>query len=227
MAGVGVVAAGQMADDAIFELQVHLGIRPANAPRCMVEKGVHSFYIAAEKAHDVERVGVQGANVKPRRGLVGIANPHRHVDQQQMAELAFIDPLFGLGRRWHKAVVEVDAIIDTLFLRLFDHGASLNNIIRDRLFAQHVEPSFQTLHGRLIMIAAILYPSATNADRVQLLVFEQFFHAVIGAHAVTLRRFVGALLVNITNGHQIGQGVGLINGGMGVANVAQADHGYF
>jgi hypothetical protein len=188
---------------------------------------MYALHIAAEVAHDVQRVRMQRAHVEPGRSLVGIADPHRHVDQQQVAQAAFLDPLFGFGGGRHKTMVEVDAVVDALFVRLCHHLSRLLDVVRDRLFAQDVQPGFQTLHRRGEVIAAVLHARRADAHGVELLVFEHLFDAVIGAHAVACGGLVGAFGDDVTHGDQLGQRVGLIDRRMGVADVAQADHSHF
>jgi hypothetical protein len=68
-------------------------------------------------------------------------------DQQQMAQFAaFGDPLLACCR-WHKAMVEVDAIIDT-FCRLLTIARALTMSFEIG-FRPDVKPCFQTLHGWL------------------------------------------------------------------------------
>src|ERR1041384_5808603 len=70
----------------------------AAAPtRCLVEESMNPFDIATEVAHNVQRVRGQCTDVEPGRCLIGVADPHGHVDQQQMAQLAFFDLLLVLG----------------------------------------------------------------------------------------------------------------------------------
>ena len=213
-----------MADDAILKFDVDLHVGIADAPRRFVEERLDTRHIATIIAHHIDRMGMERTGMEPGGGLVGVADPHGHVDQQQVAQLAFRHPLFRLGCRRHKAVVEVDAIVDALLIGLAHHLARLFDLVGDGLFSQHMFARLQTLHGRLIMVAAIFFAGATNAHGVDLFVFEQILDAVIGFDAITGRRLVGTFLDNVANRDQFDSGVGLIDGGMGVANPTQTDY---
>ena len=120
-------------------------------------------------------------------------------------------------------MVEVDAVIDALFIRLGHHLARLGDVIGDRLLAQDVEPCLQALHGRREVVAAILHAGRTDAHGIQLLVAQQLIHAVVGAHTVLGGGLVGALGDDVADGDQFAQWICLVDRGVDVANIAHAD----
>src|SRR5687768_17619041 len=106
----GINRAGQMADRAGSELHVERQSTPANrAPRRFRHEALHALNVAAEKAHDINGMRMQRADVLPRRRLVGIIDPQRHVNEKRFAQLAISLQLlqsFGGGR---EAMVQIDA----------------------------------------------------------------------------------------------------------------------
>ena len=124
-------------------------------------------------------------------------------------------------------MIEVDAVVDPFFVSGAHHLARLFDLVGDRLFAEHMFARFQTLHGWLKMVAAILFAGATDADGVDLFVLQQIFHAIIGFDAIALRRLIGALFDNVTNSNELNRRVGLVDRRMGVANATQTDYGDF
>src|SRR5581483_4080045 len=76
VAAARIIAAGKMAEDAVLKQQIGLQVAPADAPaarpvgaRAALEDGVHLLHIAAKIAHDVYRVGMERADMKPGRGF--------------------------------------------------------------------------------------------------------------------------------------------------------------
>ena len=124
-------------------------------------------------------------------------------------------------------MVEVDAVIDALFVGLGHHLARLGDVVGDRLLAQDVEPGLQALHGRREVVAAVLHAGRTDAHGIQLLVAQQILHAVVGAHAVLGRGLVGALGDDIADGDQFAERICLVDRGVGIADIAHADDGDF
>ena len=76
-----------------------MGGGPDAAARGVRGKALHGLDIAAEVAHDIHRVRVQRLDLEVGRALVGIHDPHAHVDEEQVAEAAFVLPLSSPAAR--------------------------------------------------------------------------------------------------------------------------------
>ena len=124
-------------------------------------------------------------------------------------------------------MIEVDAVVDPFFVGGAHHLARLFDLVGDRLFAEHMFARFQTLHGWLKMVAAILFAGAADADGVDLFVLQQLFDAIVGFDPIALGGLIGALFDNVTDGNELDRRVGLVDGCMGVANPTQTDYSDF
>ena len=169
---------------------------------------------------------MQGADVEPRRGLVGVVDPHRHVDHVQLPQPALLEPLPGLHRRRREPVVEVDAVGQAHLAGQPHQAAGLGDLVGDRLLPQHRDPRLQQLHRRRVVVAAVLHPRRGDAGGVDgEAAVEHAADAVERLRPVGRGRRVGPLLADVAHGHHLGVGVGLVAPGVVVADAAHPHDG--
>ena len=195
------------------------------APGGFGGEALHRLDVAAEVAHDVDRVRVQRLDLEVGRALARVHDPHAHVDEEQVAEAALVLPLLGQQRGRGEAVVEVDAVADALLLRLGDHLLGLGDLVGDRLLAQDVAAGLEGLHGGQVMVAAVLVAAGGDAAQVGPERVEHLLDVV--AKAGTPKRGRGLRRrapCGIAHADQFGQRVFLVEHGMAVADGTQADH---
>jgi hypothetical protein len=65
-----------------------------------VEKRLHVRYVAAEMAHKIYRVRMERLQLEVGGTLRGVLDPHCHVNEEQVAQTAFVHPLPCQLGRW-------------------------------------------------------------------------------------------------------------------------------
>ncbi len=105
-----------MADDPVLIKQIHLDIGPDRPPGSFFEESMDLRNFSAEKAHHIKGMRMERPDMEMFAAFIIIIDPHAHVDGVQFAQTSFVQPFFGLARRWRKAVIMVDRVGDVLCL---------------------------------------------------------------------------------------------------------------
>ena len=108
--------------------------------------------LSAVVAHDIDRVRMQGLDLKPFGGLARILDPHGHVHEQLRADAPFIDPAFGQQCCRCEAMVQIDTEAEGVLARHVHHLLGRADLIADRLLAQHSQTGFKRLYRRFVML---------------------------------------------------------------------------
>ena len=224
MAALDIVGTGQPTDHPILELHAEMGGGPDGPAGSGRGKALHRIHIAAEIAHDVDRVRVQGLDLEIGRAFRRVLDPHAHIDKEQMSQLAFILPSFGQPGGRGKAVVQVDAIAKLLFAGLGHHLLRFGDLIADRFFPQNMAAGLQSLHGGQIVIAAVFIPTRGDAAHVRMQAVQHLLRIIKSGHAQAGSGRICPVFLNITHPDQFGQGIGLIHISMAVADRPHANH---
>ena len=216
-----------MTDDSVLKEQVDLDIRPDGPARAFLEKRLDLFHLPAEVAHHVEGMGMKGAHVEMLARFLLVVDPHPHVDEVQLADPAAGQPFLRAAGRRGEAVVQVDPVADALLLRQGDHFTGLVEPVRDGFFAQNRDPGAQQLHGRRIMMTAVLLAGRADADRVDLETgLEHRLDRGETGHLKLGGGRVGFFLNHVADGDKTGIGVFLVAPGVVVADATQTDDRY-
>jgi hypothetical protein len=77
------------------------------------------------------------------------------------------------------------------------------------------------------MVAAVFNARCADGDSIQFNIAQEIVNTVEGRYTIPLRRFVGTLAQDIAHCDKVTESIGLIDRGMGVANVSHADDSYF
>jgi hypothetical protein len=224
MAASHVVAGREVADGAIDELYVELHVRPDRAARALLAEGVHAGDIAAEVAHDVDRVGVEGLDHVVWRTLVRVVDPHLHVEEQMLADEAVVLPFLGDPGGGREAMVEIDAEATFVPLGALDHLDGLGDGVADGLLADHVAPGFQCLDGGLVVIAAVFVAAGGDAADVRLDGGQHAGDVVVGGDAQAGGGGIGAVFLDVTDSNQLGQAEVLMDVRVAVPDGPAANH---
>src|SRR5439155_1725629 len=92
-------------------LQAEVGRAPDRSARGFGGEALHGFDVAAEVAHDIDGVRMQRLDLKIRRALGRILDPHAHVAEEQVAELSVVDPLFRQLRGSREAAASARSLM--------------------------------------------------------------------------------------------------------------------
>ena len=170
---------------------------------------------------------VQRAHVKMGRCLVGIVDPHRHIDHVDFAEAAAQHPFFRQRGGGCEAVIEVDAVAQVVLTGERDHLFGFGDAVGDRLFTEHGIARGQQLHGRRVVVAAVFGAGGRDAGGIKFdAAFEQGLHRVESLTAEGLSRFVGAFLNDVADGDDFRFWMIGVTASVIVADPAHADNGY-
>ena len=170
---------------------------------------------------------MQGPQVEPLGGLIRIVDPHGHVYQQQIAQLALVDPAASTRCRRHKTMIQVYSKTDSPLARLAHHLARLHDVVGYWFFAQLVFSGVECGHGRHVVSAAVFNASGSYTDRIQILLLEHFVESVISSGCIALGGLIGAFAHQIADCHQLGLGTFVVNFGMVITYSAQTNYSYF
>ena len=164
-------------------------------------------------------------HVEMGRTFVGVVDPHRHVDDVQLAQPAGLDPFLRPQRGGREAVVEVDPVAQAPLPRQRDHLPGLRDLVGYGLLAQHGDAAAQQFHRRRVVIPAVLHAGRADAGHVHLqAAVQQVGDTVERLAAVGLRRLVGLVLDGVADGHDRACFMRLVVPGVVVADAAHAHH---
>src|SRR5206468_5577164 len=120
------------------------------------------------------------------------------------ATAAGVEPLFGAAGGGGEAVVQVDAVGDTLFFRERDHFFGFAHFIGDGFFAERGDAGAEQLHRRGVVVAAVFFARGAHAGGVELeAALEHVGDGVERGRAVGGGGFVGALLEDVADGDEL------------------------
>lgn len=196
MAAGDVVARGKVAHRAAGELHVD-GSGGIDIPAAGDHRvAMHFFDVAHEIAHDVHAVRVERLQVIIGRiQRLRLADPQRHVAEQELANAPIILPFFGRAGRGRKAVVHIDAIAHAHFFRQIHHFLRVAQVVADGLFAQHVTARAQRLHGGFVVVGTVFVATGGDGNHVGLFAIQHFLRVVIRGHAQRLGGGVRPLMI--------------------------------
>ena len=226
MPAFDVVTGGQMADSTRFEFDVHRHGRPDRTARGLRDEGLDGDDIAAEMAHDIDGMRIQSLYHIERRTLVGVLDPHGHVDEKLLADETVVNPFLRDFRRFRETVVEVDAEATIVFFRGGDHHFRFGNRVADRLFAENMAARFKSLNGGEEMVGAVFDAAGGDGDDVWLDGGQHGWRIIKALHAKALRSCVATIFTDVANGDEIRHRIGFMQIGMAVPDGAAADDRY-
>lgn len=141
------------------------------------------------------------------RALGGIADPHGHVDEEEVAQASFVEPSAGDPCRGGEAVVEIDAEAASGPARGGDHRLGLIDLVADRLFAEDMASGLEGLEGRLAVVAAIFEAPCGDAGDVGPEGGEHLGGIEETGDAMGLGGGSGSLLDEVADAHELGVGI--------------------
>lgn len=152
----------------------------------------------------------------------GAIDPHAHVDEEEMAEAAFIEPAFGDAGGGGEAVVEVDGVAAAFFAGEGDHALGLGDVVGDGLFAEDVAAGGEGFERGLAVITAVFVAAGGDGAEVGLERGEHGGGIVEGGDVEAGGGGIGAGFLEVADADEFGEGVGSVHVGVTVADGAEA-----
>jgi hypothetical protein len=157
----------------------------------------------------------------------GIVDPHRHVDDVQLAESARLDPFFGAFGGGGEAVVQIDPVAQVLLFGKSDHLLGQLHIVRDRFLAEDRDTGGEDLHGRRVVIAAVLDTRRADTDGIDLDPARQhILDRVEAGAAVLFRCLVRFVRDNVTDRDYLAVVALLVDASVDVTDATESNNRY-